>query len=123
MELYSNILGAAVGELEKTGVSPGTGLRRGSQDQGRRAGVPNGCSAAFSWATYHNELIPYPPRDNSSNALLGLPIFHPRLHLASDGPILADGAEQDLHRYDGSGERLWTELLPGRKQSPADPID
>jgi hypothetical protein len=59
-----------------------------------------------------NELIPYPPRDNSSNALLGLPVFHPRLHLASDGPILAVGAEQDLHRYDESGERLWTELLP-----------
>jgi hypothetical protein len=59
-----------------------------------------------------NELIPYPPRDNSSNALLGLPLFHPRLHLASDGPILAVGAEQDLHRYDESGERLWTEFLP-----------
>jgi hypothetical protein len=39
-----------------------------------------------------NELIPYPPRENSSNALWGLPIFHPRLHLASDGPILAVGA-------------------------------
>jgi hypothetical protein len=59
-----------------------------------------------------HELIPYPPRDNSSNALWGLPLFHPRLHLASDGPILAVGAEQDLHRYDESGDRLWTEFLP-----------
>jgi hypothetical protein len=58
------------------------------------------------------KLTPYPPRDNSKNALWGLPIFHPGLHLASDGPILAVGAEQDLHRYDGSGERLWTEFLP-----------
>jgi hypothetical protein len=59
-----------------------------------------------------NELIPYPPRDNSSNAQLGLPLFHPRLHLTADGPILAVGAEQDLHRYGESGERLWTEFLP-----------
>jgi hypothetical protein len=59
-----------------------------------------------------NELVPYPPRDNSSNARLGLPVFHPRLHLASDGSTVAVGAEQDLHRYDASGERLWTEFLP-----------
>jgi hypothetical protein len=39
-------------------------------------------------------------------------LFHPRLQLAADGQILAVGAEQDLHRYDESGERLWTEFLP-----------
>ena len=51
-------------------------------------------------------------RDQAPNAYWGLPIFHPRLHLAAEGPILAIAAEQEFHRYDSSGERLWTHTLP-----------
>lgn len=50
-----------------------------------------------------NELIPYPPRDNSTNAFWGLPIFHPRLHLAAGGGMLIVGAGQQLHGYSTSG--------------------
>ena len=51
-------------------------------------------------------------RDQAPNAYWGLPIFHPRLHLTAEGPILAIAAEQEFHRYDSSGERLWTHTLP-----------
>ena len=51
-------------------------------------------------------------RDQATNAYWGLPIFHPRLHLAAEGPILAIAAEQEFHRYDSSGERLWTHSRP-----------
>jgi hypothetical protein len=43
-----------------------------------------------------DELMPCLPRDNSGNALWGLPLFHPRLHLAADGPSLAVGAEHSF---------------------------
>jgi hypothetical protein len=59
-----------------------------------------------------NELIPNARRDQATNAFWGLPIFHPRLHLAAEGPVLAIAAEHEFHRYDPSGERLWTHSLP-----------
>jgi hypothetical protein len=58
-----------------------------------------------------NELIPYPPRDESTNAMWGLPIFHPRLHLAVGAGILFVGAGRYLYGYCTSGERLWTATL------------
>jgi hypothetical protein len=74
----------------------------------------NGRVYAFSLqgSPLWSELIPHPRRDNSTNAFWGLPIFHPRLHLAADGGMLAIGAEQHFHRYQPSGQRLWTETLP-----------
>lgn len=74
----------------------------------------NGRVYAFSlegWPLW-SELIPNARRDNATNELWGLPVFHPRLHLASDGGVLAIGAEQELHRYHTSGQRLWGEVLP-----------
>ncbi len=59
-----------------------------------------------------NHLVPYAPRDHSTNAEWGLPLFHPRLHLTVDGPILAVGAGQELHCYSDSGDRLWSAVLP-----------
>jgi hypothetical protein len=74
----------------------------------------NGRVYAFSFEgnPLWNELIPNARRDQAPNAYWGLPIFHPRLHLAAEGPILAIAAEQEFHRYDSSGERLWTHTLP-----------
>ncbi len=59
-----------------------------------------------------NQLIPCARRDNATNEFWGLPIFHPRLHLAVEGGLVVVGAEEQFHRYDASGDRLWSELLP-----------
>src|ERR1051326_4687207 len=56
-------------------------------------------------------------RDHATNEFWGLPVFHPRLHLAADAGLLAVGAEQEIHRYETSGERLWTGGLPSPETS------
>jgi hypothetical protein len=66
----------------------------------------------FDGSPLWNELIPHARRDNATNAYWGLPIFHPRLRLAADGPVLAIATEQEFHRYESSGERLFSDTLP-----------
>jgi hypothetical protein len=81
----------------------------------RRDGHVYACSLQ-GWPQW-NELIPYPPRDESTNAMWGLPIFHPRLRLAVGAGILFVGAGRYLHGYCTSGERLWTTTLPPAETS------
>jgi len=64
-----------------------------------------------------NQLIPCARRDHATDEFWGLPVFHPRLHLAAAAGLLAVGAEQEIHRYETSGERLWTEGLPSPETS------
>jgi hypothetical protein len=81
-------------------------------------GCRDGRVYAFSFDGWRlwRELIPNARRDNATNELWGLPVFHPRLHLAADGPVLAIGAEHEFHHYDTSGERLWSGTLPSVQQ-------
>lgn len=67
---------------------------------------------SFDGAPQWNQLVPCARRDKATNAMWGLPIFHPRLHLAAHGPALAIAGEQQLHRYESSGERRWSGTLP-----------
>ena len=80
----------------------------------------NGRVYAFSWEgrPLWNQLIPCARRDHATNEFWGLPVFHPRLHLAAEGGLLAMGAEQQFHRYDSSGERLWSRC--SRRWKPRD---
>jgi hypothetical protein len=74
----------------------------------------NGRVYAFSLdgSPLWNQLVPDAYRDNASNELLGLPIFHPRLHLATADGVLAVAAGHQLHRYHTSGQRLWSAMIP-----------
>ena len=64
-----------------------------------------------------SELIPCARRDHATNEFWGLPVFHPRLHLAANSGLLAIGAEQQFHRYDPFGERIWSGVLPAVETS------
>jgi hypothetical protein len=81
----------------------------------------NGRASAFSLEgrPLWNKLVPCARRDNATNELYGLPIFHPRLQIATAGDLLAIAAEEEFHCYDVSGRRLWSQKIQPSGMPPS----